>query len=239
MSFFSYDSKPMQILTFVGDLIIINFLYLVCSLPIVTMGAAQAGLHTAIKVLLDPEDNRSPSGSFFRGFASGFGTITLTWGAIGLLFLLEALAAAFMGSSVWVVVIALVICAIFLSLIPMIHSRFGCTFGQLIRNAFYVLFAHPLRSLAVTAVIFFPLFALSDALLGFLKWFDMYVFMAWTPIWGSVYFSAAFCFAHGFMKKPFKTMTEEFNRRQGLTPDGKPMEEAADELSDEEPIGIE
>ncbi len=239
MGFFSYNSKPMQILGFMGDLIILNFLFLVCCLPIVTIGAAQAGLHTGIKVLLDPEDDRSAAGSFFRGFASGFGTITIGWGLVGLIFVLEAFAAIFMKSTMWIVVIAMVLCAIFLSLIPMIHSRFGCTFVQLIRNAFFLLFAHPLRSLGVTAVIFFPLFALADALLGFLQWFDMYIFMAWTPIWGAIYFSAAFCFAHSFMKKPFKTMTEEFNKRQGLTPDGKPIEEAADELDSEEPLGIE
>lgn len=235
MSFFSYDSKPMQLLAHVGDLIIINFLYLICCVPIFTIGAAQAGLHTAIKVLQDPEDDRSVSGSFFRGFATGFGTVTLAWGAVGLLFVLEAFAAIFMANSIWIVVIAMVICAIFLAVIPMIHSRFGCTFTQLLRNAFWLIFAHPLRSLAATAVIFLPLFALSDALLGYVKWFDMYSFMAWTPIWGSIYFSGACSFALTFMKKPFKTMTEEFNRRNGLTPDGKPIEEA----TEEELLGIE
>ena len=40
---FSYDSKLMQILNFIGDLIILNVLYLVCCLPVVTIGAAQIG----------------------------------------------------------------------------------------------------------------------------------------------------------------------------------------------------
>lgn len=239
MGIFSYDSKFMQLLARVGDLIILNFLYLVCCIPIFTMGAAQAGLHTAIRVLQDPEDDRSVSGSFFRGFASGFGTITLTWGAFALLFVLEAFTAIFMGNSMWIVMIAMVICAIFLTLIPMIHSRFGCTFTQLIRNAFWLFFAHPLRSIGSTVLLFIPLIALSDALLGYLKWFDLYTFMAWTPIWGTIYFSGAISFACSFMKKPFTTMVEEFNRRNGLTPDGKPIEEAADELSDEEPLRIE
>lgn len=238
-SFFSYDSKPMQVLIRVGDLIILNFLYIICCIPIFTIGAAQAGLHTAIKVLQDPEDDRSVSGSFFRGFASGFGTITLTWGAVALLFVLEAFAAIIIPNSAWAVAIALVICAVFLTVIPMIHSRFCCTFTQLLRNGFWLIFAHPIRSLASTAVIFLPLFALADALIGFLKWFDLYSFMAWTPIWGTIYFSGACSFANSFMKKPFKTMVEEFNRRNGLTPDGKPIEEASDELSDEEPLSIE
>ena len=57
---FSYDSKPMQILMFVGDLIILNILYLICCIPIFTIGAAQAGMYTACKVLLDKEDDSSP-----------------------------------------------------------------------------------------------------------------------------------------------------------------------------------
>ena len=50
-SFFSYESKPMQILMFVGDLIILNVIFLVCCLPIFTIGAAQAGLYTAMKAI--------------------------------------------------------------------------------------------------------------------------------------------------------------------------------------------
>ena len=54
---FSYDSKPMQLLGFLGDLILLNILYLVCCIPLFTIGAAQAGLFTACKVLLDKEDD--------------------------------------------------------------------------------------------------------------------------------------------------------------------------------------
>lgn len=230
MKLFSYDSRPMQILAFIGDLIILNFLYLVCCVPIVTIGAAQAGLHTAIKVLVDPEDNSSPSGAFFRGFISGIGTITVAWGLIALLFVLEAFAAIFVGKSIWIAVIAMVICSIFMSVIPMIHARFGCTVRQLFRNAFYLIIAHPIRAIGVTALVFFPLFALSDAMLGYLKWFDMYIFMAYTPIWGSVYFSGAYCFANLFMKKPVKTMIDEFNRRNGIVPEEKKTEETDNEL---------
>ena len=46
MNFFSYESKPMQILMLLGDLIILNLLFILCSLPVFTIGAAQAGLYT-------------------------------------------------------------------------------------------------------------------------------------------------------------------------------------------------
>ena len=41
---FSYDSKLMQTLTFVADLILLNILYLLCCVPMFTIGAAQGAL---------------------------------------------------------------------------------------------------------------------------------------------------------------------------------------------------
>ena len=43
--FFNIESPFMQLLTRVGDLIIVNVLFLVCCVPIVTIGAAIAALH--------------------------------------------------------------------------------------------------------------------------------------------------------------------------------------------------
>lgn len=78
-SIFSYDSKIMQALMVVGDVIILNVLFLLCCIPIITIGAAQAGLYTGVKVLLDKEDDSSCAKAFFRGFCAGFTKITITW----------------------------------------------------------------------------------------------------------------------------------------------------------------
>ena len=61
----------------IGDLVILNVLFLLCCLPIFTIGAAQAGLYTGLRVLADKEDDSSPAAAFFRGFSSGFGKITI------------------------------------------------------------------------------------------------------------------------------------------------------------------
>ena len=42
---FNIESPFMQLLTRVGDLIIVNFLFLVCCVPLVTVGASAAALH--------------------------------------------------------------------------------------------------------------------------------------------------------------------------------------------------
>lgn len=205
-SIFSYDSKFMQILMFLGDLIILNLLYILCCIPIFTIGAAQAGLHTGIKVLLDKEDDTSIAAAFFRGFTTGFGTVTLSWGLMTLVLILTiylGVSAILLGAPVWLVAVGIVFCAIFQALIPLFHARFSCTVMQLIRNSWFMLFAHPLRSVAVCILVWLPV--------GTFLLMDMYSFMALTPLWGTLYFSTSFAFAHTCMKKPIKVLIDHFN----------------------------
>ena len=220
---FSYDSPPMQILMFVGDLIILNVVYLLCCIPIFTIGAAQAGMYTACKVLTDKEDDSSPAAAFFRGFVNGFGTVTLAWGLACLLLAITcwlALVAVYAGAAGWLVLISVALCAIFATLIPAFHSRFGCKWWQLIRNSWFLLFAHPIRSILATALVFFPFAFWALFIVGF---GDVYTPMSLSPIWGTLYFSTAILFANTLLKKPFKTLTEHFNETHGLNPDGTPI----------------
>ena len=78
-SIFSYESKLVQMLLKLADMMIMNILYVLCCLPVFTIGAAQAGLHTGIRQLRDPADDSSCTKAFFRGFANGFGKITLVY----------------------------------------------------------------------------------------------------------------------------------------------------------------
>ena len=68
MKFMRYDSPIVQLLNKVTDLILLNVLYIVCSIPVFTIGAAQAGLYTAVKVMLDKEDDTSVFKAYWRGF---------------------------------------------------------------------------------------------------------------------------------------------------------------------------
>ena len=208
-SIFSYDSKLMQLLMFIGDLIILNVLYIVCCIPIFTIGAAQAGMYSAMKVLLDQEDDTSPRKAFFKGFRTGFGTVTLGWGLMTLLMIFVAamgLGAMAYGCPGWIVVVDLCIIAIFQCLVPLFHFRFGCTAMQLIRNAWFMVIAHPIRSIAVAAMIWLPVVV-------FLV--DMYSFMAMIPVWLLLYFSIACMFGYSFSRKPFDVLVENFNETHG------------------------
>ena len=46
MKFFNYDSPIMQFLTRLTDLFILNFLFLICSIPIITIGASATALYS-------------------------------------------------------------------------------------------------------------------------------------------------------------------------------------------------
>jgi len=218
--FFSYESKPMQILNFFGDLILLNIIYLLCCIPLVTIGAAQSGMFTACKVLLDKEDDSSPYAAFWRGFTSGFGTVTLSWGVMTVATVLTiwwAGSAVGLGASAWLSYFAVALCAIFQTLVPAFHSRFGCKWWQLITNSWFLLFAHPLRSIGTVLLIWIPgiFFIISCAAR------ELWDFMAMTPIWGTLYFSTAFCFATTFLKKPFTTLTDHYNEVHGIKPEGE------------------
>ena len=79
MNIFSYESKFSQVLMFVADLAILNLVFVLCCIPIFTIGAAQAALYSGIRTLQDPEDGESPVKAFFRAFKIGFGSVTGAW----------------------------------------------------------------------------------------------------------------------------------------------------------------
>lgn len=210
---FSYDSKVMQILMKLGDLMLLNLIYLLCCIPVITIGAAQAGLYTGAKVMQDKEDDSSVVAAFFRGFRNGFGTVTIAWGIttvalVGVIYF--AVAAIIAGSPIWLSVIAIMVCLIFHALVPAFHARFACTPWQLIRNSWFLFFAHPLRSIATTILLWVPVGVFMV---------DTFLFMTLAPLWMTLYYSASASFITTFLKKPFKTLTDHFNETHGITPE--------------------
>lgn len=210
MNIFNYDSKFNQLVMTVADLIIINLLYIVCCIPIITIGAAQAGLFTGIRVLLDPEDDSSVAKAFFRGFSNGFGKITIV--NVVLLALLAALSIFLANTLVLMLAggskLSFIICAVAMCFLYILHTvsapfhaTFDCTVGQLFRNSLFVVIAYPLRCLASALLVLLP----------------MAVLMIWPQIFlGSLivvcalYYSIAYLLIFSLLKKPFKRLKDSF-----------------------------
>ena len=78
MSFFNLDSPVMRFLTKVADLIILNILFLICCIPIVTIGAASTALYTVtMKSVRDEESYMIRS--YFKAFKDNFKIGTFSW----------------------------------------------------------------------------------------------------------------------------------------------------------------
>lgn len=209
-SIFSYDSPPMQMLMRLGDLILLNLVYVLSCIPVFTIGAAQAGMYTACRVMQDKEDDSSVIAAYWRGFRTGFGSVSIAWGILTVILLIIIWLAGVsigVGGSVWLSLLAMLVCATFHTLVPAFHSRFVCTPWQLIRNTWFMLFAHPLRTLLITAMLWLPVVVFMV---------NLYAFMACTPIWLTLYYSTIFSAATAFLKKPFKVLVDHFNETHGI-----------------------
>ena len=78
MKFLNYESKLMSFLTNLTDYLLVGLLWLVCSLPVITFGAATtAMLYTTGKAIRLGEGNVFPT--FFQAFRRDFKQATILW----------------------------------------------------------------------------------------------------------------------------------------------------------------
>lgn len=228
---FNYENKLMQAVMTFADLVILNVLFLLCCIPIVTIGAAQAGLYSGIKVLVDKEDDSSPAAAFFRGFSNGFLKITLVYTVmliaiaasgyvVSLVFIFQA--SGISDAPLIVSIIALCIFAMFQSLICLFHSRFNCSIPQLFRNVWLIFLAHPLRSILVAVLTWAPIVLLL---------IDLRLFMTITPVVATILYGFLFLLSYSIMHKPFQDLIQMYNERNGITPESQqiPCEEEIEE----------
>ena len=203
---FSYDSKLTNVLSYVADLFILNILFLICCLPIFTIGAAQAGLYTATRQMIDPEDDRSCIKAYFRGFVNGFGRISLV-STFFLVLDIILLYTLFMSLDYeqlaihWALpAVLLFFCLLIHSLLPVFHFRFSCGPFQLFRNCILLLISHPLRSLGVMALTWAPLA---------LFFIQPNLFLDLGALFLTFYYSVAFLFGAYMMVKPFNLLIDD------------------------------
>lgn len=72
------ESPLMQMLTRIGDLILLNVLFLICCIPVVTAGASIAALHKMTQEIVYETDSSTVKG-FFRAFRANFKQATSVW----------------------------------------------------------------------------------------------------------------------------------------------------------------
>ena len=75
---FNYENPFIQFLVRVGDLIILNVLFILCSAPVVTLGASLTALHRVTQNMLFEQEEPLLK-AFFRAFRQNFRQSTLAW----------------------------------------------------------------------------------------------------------------------------------------------------------------
>ena len=72
------ESPLMQMLTRIGDMILLNVLFLLCSIPVITLGASLAAMHKMLQEIVYDIDSSTVKG-FFRAFRANFKQATVVW----------------------------------------------------------------------------------------------------------------------------------------------------------------
>ena len=226
---FGSDSKLMRILSKYSDLLFLNALFVICCIPIFTIGAAQSALYSGMRALQDNYDGeRTCYGAFFHGLKTGFLKITVAWClifAFNSVSLVNLLNIAYLNTMdpyapIWLSVVAVIITAVILTPIPLFHSRFGCTAFQLIRNAGIVAICNPIITIVQTILLWFPV--------ALLFW-DVTWFITITPLWLLGYFSFVSMIGVKMFNPSFRVLEEHFYSQQEVNKTEEATEEAEDE----------
>ena len=146
----------------VADLIVINLLFILCSLPVVTLGAAATAMHYTLRRWRENEGNLTKD--FFYSFRLNFRQATILW--IIFLLLVAVLVWNFWLISSWtgfmyqvVTVMLFVAIAVLLAWVSVVFpllARFDNTTGKTAQNALLIALVSPVRSLGAVALNVLP-----------------------------------------------------------------------------------
>lgn len=172
MKFLSLDSPLMKALGRMADLMWLNLLTVICSIPIVTAGASFTALHyVCLKMVRDEEGYVTKD--FFKSFKENFKQATIIWIlilVIGAVLAFDFRALTVMDSSYKKIIFGAVVAATVFVIITTLYvfpilSHFVNTIKGTIRNAFFMsILALPrtalmlLLQLAPAALLFLALY---------------------------------------------------------------------------------
>lgn len=159
-NFFNPDGSIMRALSRVADLAILNILWLICSLPIVTMGAATTSLISVTMKMTDDKEGYIFR-SYLKAFKRNFKQSTVIW--LVLLAVALVLGADYYIMSHWesslryamitvILLAALVLLFVGLYIFALI-AKFENTIGMYFKNALFMSIRH-LPYTAILVVIF-------------------------------------------------------------------------------------
>lgn len=220
MNFLRIDGPVMNFLRMVTNYIVLQLLFIVCCIPVITIGAAISAKYSVAMKLVKNEDD-SVIRPFFKAFAKNFKQATPFWLVqMVILFLLYIDWAWILNNGIntlplpYVIAIAVVTCvAIFITLVmfPMM-TKFKMTAGQLYRGAVTFTFMNFFKLLLVLIVVV-------ASVIGAIWYFQ------WLPLIAVVSSIAETVFTASILNKEFDKVEKKYREEH--------PEEFEDELPDD------
>ncbi len=202
---FSHDSPFIQKINQIADFVLLNLCFLICCLPVFTIGAAFVSLYEASFSFV--EKNDTGMGVFLQAFRQNLKTATLPFLlmlGIGLflafdLWIVASISLPFYGIIIVVLGFCLAVYLLMLTQFFMIQAKFRCTLRQLLRNSLLIAFANIFRTLSILVMTGFPILLLA---------IDAWVLMSVMPVFLLAYWSLIGYLGAKLMQKPFVRYAE-------------------------------
>lgn len=178
MNLFNLDGPVMQFLSRLADLFLLNVLFILCCIPLVTIGAANTALYTvALKAARNEESYITRS--FFLAFKNNFKISTLTWLIVfiaGVILWTDFRIIPGMQAPIRQILQVLTLAFAFLYLITVQYlfpyiARFENTVSGSLKNAFLMAVAHLPYTMLLAAITVLAVMAtlyLDFRIIGFL-----------------------------------------------------------------------
>ncbi|MDE7017863.1 MAG: DUF624 domain-containing protein [Lachnospiraceae bacterium] len=140
---FDLESPFMRFLNLVADLMILNFLMVICCLPVITIGAASTGMYYVLLKMVRGEEGYLIRG-FFKSFKQNFKQATILWMIMLLIIFIyigDFLIFSYSGLKfpkvlvIIILAVALVLLIVSIYVFPVL-SRFDNTVKNTVKNAF-------------------------------------------------------------------------------------------------------
>ncbi|ADL03151.1 YesL family protein [Lacrimispora saccharolytica] len=160
--FFNYDNPVWRFIGKFGDLIILNILWLVCSIPVITIGASTTAVYY-VTLKLARDDDGYTIRSFFKSFKENFKQSTVIWLillAVGVILGVDVFffTRLFTGSGSFRTVMltvflamVLIYAAVFTYIFPL-QARFFNSVKRTFFNAFFMSLRHLFRTIGMIAI---------------------------------------------------------------------------------------
>lgn len=151
----SYDSAVVRLFNTITNIMLVNILWLVCSLPIITMGAATTAAYYVFYKNITEQDEAVIK-PFFKAFKKSFVQATLMWlplALIGAVLVLDImyLVSKYLGTFHVLWVATIVIGLLYLILVShcfAIMGRYDAPIKQIICNSYLIFLLNFIRSFA-------------------------------------------------------------------------------------------